>query len=344
MGVTQYVVLPERPKPLGGVNVMLRIAQVLAGEGHDLCLLHANPSYRYVYFPHDLPVAHDPRMKQTLRSHLDSRLTRIRRALILNPFGKGTPRRDPGPDDVLIVPEFAYPEIARLYPGLRYVVAVQDVYGFFRGYGRDEKGAALAQADMVFATSDACRDAIAAVSDRAVARINLPVGHPGQGFQVNKRKLIAYMPRKRRPAAQAVVTALADAPEAAGYDFVKIDGMQPDQVAKIYDEALIFLSFSKEDGFGLPPAEAMLSGCITIGYTGVGGEEYFTPETGFPVPDSDIVAMIQATRQVLGAYATDPAPLDALRRAASEKIAQDYSEAAFAASVKAAWAAWAWQA
>lgn len=337
MGVTQYVVLPERPKPLGGVNVMLRISQVLVGEGHDICLLHANPSYRYTYFPHDLPVAHDPRMKRVLRSHLDSRLKRIHRMLVLNPFGPGTPKRIPEPDDVLILPEFAYPEIAALYPGIRYVVAVQDVYGFFRGYGRDEKGAALAKAEMVFATSEACRDAIAAVSDRPVARINLPVGHAGQGFQPQKRKLIAYMPRKRRPAAQAVVTALSEMPEAAGYAFEKIDGMQPDQVAKIYDEALIFLSFSKEDGFGLPPAEAMLSGCLTIGYTGVGGEEYFTPETGFPVPDSDIVAMIRTTRQVLSDYATDPAPLDALRQSASQNIAQAYSEAAFAASVKEAW-------
>ena len=85
------------------------------------------------------------------------------------------------------------------------------------------------------------------------------------------------------------------------------------------------------------PAEAMKAGCIVVGYAGVGGEEYFTAETGVKVPDSDFPALIAATRATVAEYDRDPSRLDALRRRASDFITKTYSKDNFEQSVLRAW-------
>lgn len=53
--------------------------------------------------------------------------------------------------------------------------------------------------------------------------------------------------------------------------------MPQDQVAQEMASSKIFVFFCNEsgEGFGLPPAEAALSGCKVIGYSGVGGREFW---------------------------------------------------------------------
>ena len=46
---------------------------------------------------------------------------------------------------------------------------------------------------------------------------------------------------------------------------------------------------SRLEGFGLPPLEAMASGCLVVGFTGFGGLEYATKENGFWCGEDDLV-------------------------------------------------------
>jgi glycosyltransferase involved in cell wall biosynthesis len=69
----------------------------------------------------------------------------------------------------------------------------------------------------------------------------------------------------------------------------------------------------------------MAMGCITIGYTGVGGAEFFTPEVGVPVPDDDIVGFYRAVVDTVREYDADPSRLDAMRRRASDHILSTYT-------------------
>lgn len=60
-----------------------------------------------------------------------------------------------------------------------------------------------------------------------------------------------------------------------GINVVDIDQVSELQVAKILKETSIFLSTRYPEGFGLPIAEALASGCKVIGYDGMGGRELF---------------------------------------------------------------------
>ena len=63
--------------------------------------------------------------------------------------------------------------------------------------------------------------------------------------------------------------------------WVCIDKVNESKVAEIMSESAIFLSTSIYEGFGLPPIEAMASGCIVVGFHGDGGMEYASNENGY---------------------------------------------------------------
>ena len=69
----------------------------------------------------------------------------------------------------------------------------------------------------------------------------------------------------------------------------------------------------------------MAAGCIVIGYTGVGGEEYFNAGRGISVPDADISAFAKSLISVVTEYDTDPARLDELRYHSASYICGRYN-------------------
>ena len=144
-------------------------------------------------------------------------------------------------------------------------------------------------------------------------------------FQNKKKTQIAYMPRRRLGDAQAVINML----RARGLDkhvsFIAIDDLSQIEVAKILRESLIFMSFSEREGFGLPSAEAMASGCAVVGYTGGGGDEFFDPEYCFPVQEGDLLSFVGAIENILHMNNSQTEELDNMRRTASETIRTRYS-------------------
>lgn len=73
-------------------------------------------------------------------------------------------------------------------------------------------------------------------------------------------------------------------------EFVEIDGVPEREIADAYRRADIFLATGYPEGFGLPPLEAMFSGCAVVGFAGRGGREFMIhDQTALVAEDGDTV-------------------------------------------------------
>jgi len=68
----------------------------------------------------------------------------------------------------------------------------------------------------------------------------------------------------------------------------------------------------------------MAAGCFVVGYSGLGGREYFDPADSGPVPDSDLLAFATAVEDAVRRYDIDPEGLAAAGAAASDRVLKRY--------------------
>ena len=101
--------------------------------------------------------------------------------------------------------------------------------------------------------------------------------------------------------------------------------MNEQQVAQCMKQSAIFLSFNINEGFGMPPAEAMACGCIVVGYTGQGGNEIFNSEFSYPIPDRNVQEYVKTLEKVIKAFNVNPELFVEKGKKASEFILTNYS-------------------
>ena len=97
--------------------------------------------------------------------------------------------------------------------------------------------------------------------------------------EVVRRQVIAYVPTRRSHELEQFLHVMGSAGVASrlGWEFTPITGMSELEVSARLRKTKIFVSLSEHEGFGLPAAEAMASGCYVVGYAGGGGREFFDP-------------------------------------------------------------------
>ncbi len=156
-----------------------------------------------------------------------------------------------------------------------------------------------------------------------------------------KLRAIMYMPRKRT--VEAIY--LRDQfryfhPEYKDWDWIEVKNKSETEVAHLMGEAAAFLSLSRLEGLGLTPLEAMASGCIVTGFTGIGGREYATEKNGFWAQEDDFPEALQQLRQALdlAGEATDSPARQGYAKAAEETL-QAYSTDVFEKGCLEAWQA-----
>lgn len=154
-----------------------------------------------------------------------------------------------------------------------------------------------------------------------------------------KQKSIAFMPRKRSIEALYIQDMFRYLnPQYRDWAWTPIQGKGEQETAQMMGEASVFLSLGRLEGFGLTPLEAMSSGCVVAGFTGIGGWEYATDENGFWADEDDFAACLAQLKAAVDLASTSDAAQINLYHTACETTLNLYTPRVFQESVLRAWA------
>lgn len=295
---TVHILAPDVAEPAGGVRMLYRHVDVLNAAGIPAAIVHYKPGFRVDWFEHRTIVRHLP---VDLKS-----------------------------DDVVVFPEVEGPAIGQAVPGIRKVIFNQNAYYTFAHYPLEVSSVTAPYLHpevvaTIVVSEDSRRYLRHAFPSARIHRVRLGIDPELYHAGAAKQKQIAFMPRKHPEDAQQVINLLRFREVLSGWRVAPIQNASQTQAAAILRESMIFLSFGHPEGFGLPAAEAMACGCITIGYHGNGGREFWDPQFSFPIAAGDVVGFAQAAEGVLRALERTPQALAAKTARAARFIRETYS-------------------
>jgi hypothetical protein len=149
-----------------------------------------------------------------------------------------------------------------------------------------------------------------------------------------KTRSIAYMPRKRPDEAKEVLAILGARGALEGWELEPIVKRSEAETAEILRRASVFLSFSHREGYGLPPAEALASGCVVAGFHGFGGRD-ISPHALW-VPDGDVLGFARTVEHILTSWDREAQRWARLSDDGARHIRSTYTGQKFAETVAAA--------
>jgi hypothetical protein len=296
-----HYLAPDTDNSSGGVRNIYRHVDILNAAGIDATVVHNKPGFRCTWFENSTVVASAPEVT------LD-------------------------PRDILVAPECYGPGLHKLPTGVRTVVFNQGAYYTFEYVPLETStsGAPYSQIPDLIALLVVSQDNAALMrhvfpnTPVHVARpvVDAGVFHPGP--RLGERRL-AYVPHRRPVEREQLLHILRARGVLDRWELVPISGRTERETADLMRSSAIFLSFSERDGFGLPPAEAMASGCYVVGYTGMGGREFFDPAYCAPVADSDLLAYARTVEDAISVYEADPTGFRGWGMAAAKAISSYYA-------------------
>ena len=290
---TIYYLCPDYPDPSGGIRTIYRHVDILNDHGRSATVLHHTDGYACRWFEHSTRTV-------------------------------GAPSVQLSPDDVLVIPEVYGPFLSRLPQEPKLVVFNQNAYLTF-DHVPASRPVTYDMFDAVLTVSgDSAEFLRFAFPDIEISivgyAIDPDVFHPSSDLPDRR---IALMPRKRPEDARQILRLLGD--RLRGWDVVTIENASEQETAVKLRTSPIFLALGRKEGFGLPPAEAMASGCYAVGFHGFGGRDIFDPSFSSPVEDGDVLSAAREVAELLSLYERQPNAVREAGARAREHIRKQYS-------------------
>ncbi|HEX7302031.1 glycosyltransferase [Lentzea sp.] len=293
-------VVPDVAEPSGGVRAMYRHAELAERTGFDAKVWHLAEGFQAGWFSSAAPVITGETCEL-------------------------------GPDDVLVVPEVMVLDGFDPAPGVRKVVFNQNHYYTYDNFsGADYP--AWKPAPQVWAGSKVSVGVLTALHPKLKVHLVPYVIDTGlYRFAEERKRKIVLLPRKR-PREAAVLSALfKNDKRFADVEVVSLDDVSEQRIADELADASVFVALGRDEGFGLPVAEALSAGCVVIGYPAGGGAELFEAPGTHAVEDADVLAIVEKTAAV---FAQEPSVEE--RRSYRAWVEQHYSEDSLVSHLQAA--------
>lgn len=323
-----YFICTDNKKPVGGIKQLYRQVDILNENGFDAFIVHRKKGFRHQWFQNDTKIIYNIGVFNTIDKIFKKRIKPLK--AFKNYFR--TKNDDPiDKNGVLIVPEIYGPYISELNSDIKKVIFNQNCYYTFNNCELNESKNNPVYLDKNFlasiVVSEDSKKYLEHIFPKSIThRIHLGINTVK--FKYNKelkKRQIAFMPRKLEDDIIQIINILKIKNNLEHWDFVAIDNKTEDEVATILNQSLIFLSLNHREGFGLPPAEAMASGCIVVGYAGQGGKEYFKPEFSFKIDEGDIMQFAQKVEEVAIKLNNNDETIINMSQKASNYINENYN-------------------
>ena len=356
IGYMLFFVLPDDNTPRGGGKQSYRQVQVLCEAGIDACALHSARGFRYTWFPNDVPIAYAPCPARKRFSAMASKVAArwvpppdlamdAGRKVYIEKGGKHY-KHIISRDDLVIFPEYHGGLLEGAVTRVPVAVFNQNPHNGFRHtvYPGDTAAAfepiyAASNFAGVVTVSEYAEDCLkwtfpGVDVHRVICGVDSSVFHPREP---RVERSLAYMPRKLASHVQNALCMLRSRGALDGWTISPISGMSESRVAGVLRKSAIFLCTSSEEGFGLPPVEAAMCGCLVVGYAGQAGYEFMDPKYCTPVPQDDVYSLAQSLEAAMHNVVTNSSSVRARTHEFAEILARRYSVDAEKASVIAAW-------
>jgi hypothetical protein len=288
--------VPETAGPAGGVRICSRHVSLLLAAGVDAALWCPTPGYAFGWFDERVPILPGAELELT-------------------------------DDDLLVLPELAVVPGRDPAPGARKVIFNQNHFYTFLHWSDPQQYPGWDPPPAIWTVSTESAAVLARVHpDLTLALV--PNSVDTKLFQPAARRTrsITWMPRKRRHEAMLLRRLLDNDPRARGVAIRELSGLSEREVARALGETSVFVSLGAFEGFGLPVAEALASGCLVAGYPAGGGEELFEAPTAWAVPDQRPLLLAEQAVRLL-----DTPDADDLRAVGRQWVARRYGPEATAA-------------
>ena len=320
-----YFICPNTRHPSGGIKQMYQMVDHLNELGYQAYIVRSNSRKSIKWFKYNTKIKYYPYLFFLIKYLCVKRKSRSSFVFKWLNFFRIN-RQLPSKDSIIVFPEIYGENINSILPN-NYVIFNQNCFLTFNLFNIHNE-ADVYDSDRMLAGITVSKNSLQYLQytfpQTPFYRIRLGLPSIFKSGNV-KKKQITYMPRKLASDSNQVLNILRERDVLKGWEIIAIDNLSQEDVASKLCDSAIFLSFNHQEGFGLPPVEAMASGCYIIGYAGFGGKEYLDSSYSSPILDGDIIAYAKEVERVVNVFNVNPETIIDLGRRAAAFVKNEYS-------------------